>query len=33
MILVQRKNLNSGLYFYKITSSNDKVWSSKLMVK
>ncbi|MBT2161101.1 DUF6923 family protein [Zobellia barbeyronii] len=33
MISVQRKNLNSGLYFYKITSSNDKVWSSKLMVK
>ncbi|CAM3479010.1 T9SS type A sorting domain-containing protein [Zobellia roscoffensis] len=33
MIVVKRNNLTSGLYFYKITSSNDKTWSSKLMVK
>ncbi|MBU2945994.1 DUF6923 family protein [Zobellia uliginosa] len=33
MIVVKRNNLTSGLYFYKITSSNDKTWSGKLMVK
>ncbi|WP_276167226.1 T9SS type A sorting domain-containing protein [Zobellia alginiliquefaciens] len=33
MIVVKRNNLTPGLYFYKITSSNDKTWSSKLMVK
>ncbi|MBU3027193.1 DUF6923 family protein [Zobellia galactanivorans] len=32
-IVLKRNNLTSGLYFYKITSSNDKIWSNKLMVK
>ncbi|WP_289063534.1 T9SS type A sorting domain-containing protein [uncultured Zobellia sp.] len=33
MIVVKKNNLTPGLYFYKITSSNDRTWSDKLMVK
>ncbi len=33
MIVIDRNNLSSGLYFYKLKSTNDKIWSNKLMIK
>ncbi len=32
-ITVKKHSLSPGLYLYKLTSSNDKIWSSKLMIK
>ncbi|PKA99944.1 putative secreted protein (Por secretion system target) [Flavobacteriaceae bacterium MAR_2009_75] len=32
-ITVKKHSLSPGLYLYKLTSSNDKIWSSKLMIQ
>ncbi len=32
-IVVYKKNLPSGIYLYKITSTNDKTWSGKMVIK
>lgn len=32
-IVISRKNLAPGLYYYKLQNLNDKVWSGRLMVK
>ncbi|QWX85527.1 T9SS type A sorting domain-containing protein [Cellulophaga sp. HaHaR_3_176] len=32
-ILIQRKNLSPGIYFYKLASSSNQIWSGKIIVK
>lgn len=32
-IVVYKKNLPSGIYLYKITSTNDKTWSGKMVIR
>ncbi|MFD2586944.1 DUF6923 family protein [Croceitalea marina] len=32
-ILINRDNLGSGLYLYRLESSNEKIWSGRLLVK
>tara|TARA_B100001750_G_scaffold231123_1_gene228424 strand:+ start:227875 stop:230475 length:2601 start_codon:yes stop_codon:yes gene_type:complete len=32
-ITIQKHSLSPGLYLYKLTSSNDRIWSDKIMIK